>query len=51
MGIEEVYAIWEGTEFKDKDMKRSFEREITTQAVIELIKKIRGLEQAKVGKP
>lgn len=48
MGIEEVYAIWEDTEFKDKDMKRSFEREISTQTVIELIKKIRNLEQTKV---
>ena len=51
MSIEKVYAIWEGTEFKDKDMKKSFEREITTQAVIELIEKIRSLEQTKVGKP
>lgn len=48
MDIEKVYATWEETEFKDKDIKRSFEREITTQAVIELIKKIRSLEQEKV---
>ena len=48
MNIEEVYAIWGGTEFKDKDMKKSFERMVTSQAAIELIKKIRSLEQAKV---
>lgn len=48
MTIEEVYAIWEDTEFKDKDMKKSFEKGITTQAVIKLIEKVRNLEQTKV---
>ena len=48
MDIEEVYAIWKDTEFKDKDMKKSFEREITAQAVIKLIEKVRNLEQTKV---
>lgn len=51
MSIEEAYAVWEGTEFKDKDMKKSFEKEITTQVVIELIKKVESLEQTKVGSP
>lgn len=47
MDIEKVYAIWKDTEFKDKDMKKSFEKEITTQAVIKLIEKVRNLEQTK----
>lgn len=50
MDIEKVYAIWKDTEFKDKDMKKSFEKEITTQAVIKLIEKVRNLEQTKAGK-
>ena len=48
MDIEKVYATWEETEFKDNDMKKSFERMVTSQAAIELIKRIRSLEQAKV---
>lgn len=48
MDIEKVYATWEETEFKDNDMKKSFERGITTQAVIKLIEKVRNLEQTKV---
>lgn len=51
MNIEEVYAIWKDTEFKDKDIKMSFEKEITTQAVIKLIEKVSNLEQIKVGSP
>lgn len=48
MDIEKVYATWEETEFKDNDMKKSFEKGITTQAVIKLIEKVRNLEQTKV---
>mgnify|MGYP000400968351 CR=1 FL=1 len=43
MHIKEIYRIWEETGFKDKDMKKSFEKAIDTSVVIDLIIETRRL--------
>lgn len=40
MKLKELYEIWKASDFKDKDMKKAFERAISTDSVIALIKEI-----------
>ena len=43
MHIKEIYRIWENTEFKDKDIGKSFERAINVRSVIALVIEVKRL--------